>query len=69
MPASAPHAHQTAAGAHLAGHILITKADGEQEVFSAAKLEHSLALAGASSTMRARITAHMMRELRPGITT
>jgi len=48
---------------------LVTKADGEQESFDAGKLEHSLALAGASSTMRARITARIMHELHPGITT
>lgn len=50
-------------------HILITKADGEQERFSPEKLEHSLALAGASSTARARILAHIMRELHPGMMT
>lgn len=49
--------------------VLITKADGEKEPFDAGKLEHSLALAGASSTMRARVTAHILRELKPGITT
>lgn len=50
-------------------HILVTKADGEQEVFDPAKLEHSLALAGASTTMRARIAAHVLHELKPGVTT
>ena len=49
--------------------VLVTKADGEQESFDPAKLEHSLQLAGASSTMRARVLAHVMRELRPGMTT
>lgn len=49
--------------------ILITKADGEREVFDPAKLEQSLARAGASSTMRARIAAHVLHELRPGMTT
>ena len=49
--------------------ILITKADGEQESFDPAKLEHSLALSGASSTMRAKVLAHVMHELKPGITT
>lgn len=49
--------------------ILITKADGEQERFSPEKLEHSLALAGASSTMRAKVLAHIMRELRSGMMT
>jgi Restriction endonuclease/ATP cone domain len=50
-------------------HILITKADGEREPFDPAKLEHSLQLAGASSTMRAKILAHLMHELRPGMMT
>lgn len=50
-------------------HILITKADGEQEVFDPSKLEHSLELAGASSTTRARITAHVFHELKPGAST
>ena len=49
--------------------VLITKADGEQESFDPAKLEHSLALSGASSTMRAKVLAHVMHELKPGITT
>lgn len=50
-------------------HILITKADGEQERFSPEKLEHSLALAGASSTMRAKILSRIIHELRPGMMT
>lgn len=50
-------------------HILITKADGEQERFSPEKLEHSLESAGASSTIRARILSHIMHELRPGMMT
>ena len=50
-------------------HVLITKADGEQESFDPAKLEHSLELSGASSTMRARVLAHVMHELKPGMTT
>lgn len=49
--------------------VLITKADGEQEPFDAAKLEQSLEHAGASSTVRARIAARVLHELRPGITT
>jgi hypothetical protein len=49
--------------------MFVTKADGEEESFDAGKLERSLELAGASSTMRARIAAHIMRELHPGITT
>ncbi|HEY4516533.1 MAG TPA: restriction endonuclease [Candidatus Paceibacterota bacterium] len=50
-------------------HILITKADGEQEPFDPTKLEHSLERAGASSTMRARVLAHVMQELKPGMMT
>jgi len=50
-------------------HIIITKADGEREQFNPAKLEHSLELAGASSTARARITARIVRDLRPGMMT
>lgn len=49
--------------------VLITKADGEQEYFDPAKLEHSLAHAGAPSTTRAAILAHVERELRDGMTT
>ena len=49
--------------------VLITKADGEEELFDAAKLEISLARAGATTTVRARIAAHVMHELRPGTTT
>ena len=41
----------------------VVKADGEREPFEVAKFEHSLALAGASSTARARIVAHMMHEV------
>jgi hypothetical protein len=50
-------------------HILITKADGEREPFDPAKLEHSLALAGASTTMRAKVLAHVLRELKPQMMT
>ena len=50
-------------------HILVTKADGEQERFDPAKLEHSLELAGASSTTRARILAHVLKHLTPGVQT
>jgi hypothetical protein len=50
-------------------HPLITKADGQQENFDPVKLEHSLELAGASSTARARVVAHVIRELRPGMKT
>lgn len=41
----------------------IIKADGEKEPFDPAKLEHSLQLAGASSTVRARILAKVEKEL------
>lgn len=50
-------------------HTLITKADGEQEPFDPSKLEHSLQLAGASSTVRARILAEIMRTLKKEMTT
>ena len=50
-------------------HIFVTKADGEQEIFDPAKLEHSLALSGASTTMRAKVLAHVLRELKPGMMT
>ncbi|HEV3245514.1 MAG TPA: restriction endonuclease [Candidatus Paceibacterota bacterium] len=50
-------------------HPLVLKADGTQEVFDPAKLEHSLALAGASSTARARVVAKVMNELHPGVRT
>src|SRR3990167_4241530 len=49
--------------------VLITKADGEQEAFDPAKLEYSLERAGASSTMRGRIAARVMREIKTGMTT
>ncbi len=60
-----------APGASLprAPHTLVTKADGEQESFNPAKLEHSLQLSGASSTMRAKVLAHVMHELKPGMKT
>lgn len=61
--------HSNEKDVRTSGRVFVTKADGEQEAFDPAKLEHSLALAGASSTMRARIAAHVMRELHPGITT
>jgi len=50
-------------------HPLITKADGTQETFDPVKLEHSLALAGASSTSRARVVATVLEQLRPGVRT
>lgn len=50
-------------------HTLITKADGEQEPFDPGKLEHSLQLAGASSTARARVLSRIAHELKPGMNT
>lgn len=49
--------------------VLITKADGGQEVFNPEKLETSLARAGASAAVRARVLARVMRELKPGMET
>ena len=49
--------------------ILITKADGEEEIFDPSKLDASLARAGAGSDMRGRVIAHVMRELKQGMTT
>ncbi len=50
-------------------HILITKADGELQPFDPGKIERSLERAGASSTVRARILARIMHELRYGMST
>lgn len=50
-------------------YVLITKADGEREPFEPSKLERSLEHAGASSTMRARVLAQVMRELKEGMMT
>lgn len=47
----------------------ITKADGDIEPFDPAKLEHSLARAGASSTVRARILKTITEHLRAGMHT
>lgn len=47
----------------------VVKADGEREPFDAAKLEHSLARSGASSTVRARIVAHVLHEIHDNIVT
>ncbi len=47
----------------------ITKADGDIEAFDPAKLEHSLARAGASSTVRARVLHTIVEQLRPGMHT
>ena len=49
--------------------ILIRKADGEEEVFDLSKLDSSLEKAGASDSMRKQVGAHVMRELKPGMTT
>ncbi len=49
--------------------VLITKADGERELFKPEKLEQSLEHAGASSTMRAQIVSHVMRELHDSMMT
>ena len=49
--------------------ILVMKADGTAEPFDIAKLEQSLERVGASSTVRAKIAARILHELRPGITT
>lgn len=43
----------------------VTKADGGVEQFDPAKLEHSLELAGATSTVRARVLAAIMHEIQP----
>jgi hypothetical protein len=48
---------------------LVKKADGDTEVFDPAKLEHSLELAGATSTVRARVLASVMHELQPMMST
>lgn len=50
-------------------HVLITKADGERQVFDPVKLERSLMHAGASSTARARVLAKISQELKPLMTT
>lgn len=49
--------------------MLITKADGNRELFDPVKLEDSLTRAGASSTMRARVLAQILHELKPLMTT
>ncbi len=50
-------------------HTLITKADGQLEMFDPTKLEQSLQRAGASSVVRAKILGHVLRELKPLATT
>jgi hypothetical protein len=49
--------------------VLIKKANGEEEVFDPSKLEKSLTFAGASKEVRERVVAHVMRELRSGLST
>lgn len=49
--------------------ILVTKASGDREPFDVAKLERSLENAGAASTIRARIAARIVDDLRPGVST
>ncbi len=49
--------------------LLITKADGTQELFDPVKLERSLSRAGASSTTSARILSLILAEARPLMTT
>lgn len=63
------HTPARSTAARNSSEIFITKADGEQEAFDATKLEGSLERAGASSTIRARITARILHELHPGVTT
>lgn len=49
--------------------VLITKADGEQEPFDPEKLALSLARAGASDPVRARVIERVEKELRDGMST
>ena len=49
--------------------LLITKADGEQEPFDAAKLELSLSRAGASRDASVRVVKRVTEELKHGMTT
>src|SRR5258708_999778 len=48
---------------------LVTKSDGGTEQFDPAKLEHSLELARATSTIRARVLASIVHELQPMMST
>ena len=50
-------------------HLFVTKADGEREPFDPTKVERSLEHAGASSTVRARILARIIHEIKDGTTT
>jgi len=52
-----------------AGGVLITKADGEQELFDPSKLSQSLTAAGATPEVRDRVIKHVVRELKHGMTT
>ncbi|MDO8552150.1 MAG: restriction endonuclease [bacterium] len=56
-------------GAQNIGSVLITKADGEQEMFVPTKLDNSLARVGVGPDMRKRVIDHVIRELKPGMTT
>lgn len=49
--------------------VLITKADGEREPFDPEKLIESLEHSGTSADVRDRIVTHVLRELKPGMTT
>ncbi|HEY4513945.1 MAG TPA: restriction endonuclease [Candidatus Paceibacterota bacterium] len=52
-----------------AGKVLITKADGETELFDPSKLAKSLTDSGATPAIRDRVIEHVVRELKPGMTT
>lgn len=49
--------------------VLITKADGERELFDPSKLDVSLSKSGATPAIRERVLQHVSRELKPGMTT
>lgn len=55
--------------AKMSEQIFVTKADGEQEPFDHRKLESSLERAGASKEEQKRIVAHILGELKQGMTT
>lgn len=48
---------------------LVTKADGEQEMFDPTKLDGSLARAGATQPLREQIVSRVTKEIRDGMTT
>lgn len=54
---------------HTQKEILITKASGETELFSDAKLRSSLKRVNASSEVIERIIEHVQKELKPGMAT